>query len=53
MEAKRSQPVAIAGKSNGGENGSNARKPLPWVAGCRGNAMGSFGRALTPAGRAS
>jgi hypothetical protein len=29
---QRSQPVATADKRGGAENGSNRRKPLPWVA---------------------
>lgn len=38
--AGRSQPVAIAGKSGGAENGPNTVKPLPWIAtGCRSDRM--------------
>ena len=35
MGAQRSQLVAVGGKWDGRENGSDKRKPLPWVAtGC-------------------
>jgi hypothetical protein len=38
--AERAQPMATGRKWDGRENGSNARKPLPWVAtGCRSGRM--------------
>jgi hypothetical protein len=42
--AERSQPVATGRKWDGSRNGSNKRKPLPWVAtGCRSWRMVSRG----------
>jgi hypothetical protein len=43
--AERLQPVATGGKCGNVKNGSDSRKPLPWVAiNCRSNAMVGGGR---------
>ena len=48
------QPVAIGRKSDGRKNGSNRRKPLPWVAaGCRRNGMVRRGSPVRVRKRAS
>src|SRR6266540_1283646 len=52
--AQRSQPVATGSKCDGREDGSNRRKPLPWVAtGCRDPKMVRRGSTVRVRQRAS
>src|SRR5438046_4497465 len=52
--AERSQPVATGGKWVGPENGSDKRKPLPWVAtSCRSERMVRRGSTVRVRQRAS